>query len=67
MNQMNFTQHDAWGQRENQDPPQHNEPELETVEVHLKFKWNPKVHEHPQDWKWEDILDAEGVEVTWKN
>ena len=62
---MSWIHLDAWGQRENETPPELEETETETqtVEVNLTFEYEPDRQAPPDEWIWEHLLDVDSVKA----
>jgi len=54
---MSYTWLDAWGQRENETPPEEPE-EKKYIHITLSFEWS-SYDDHPSEWDWSKLLKTD--------
>ena len=52
---------DAWGQRENEQPPMEDE-KTKTITIELTFEYS-SFDTHPNEWDWKTLLKVDWVDV----
>jgi hypothetical protein len=52
---------DAWGQRENEQPPMEDE-KTKTITIELTFEYS-SFDTHPSEWDWKTLLKVDWVDV----
>jgi hypothetical protein len=58
---MSWIALDAWGQRENEQPPMEDE-KTKTITIELTFEYS-SFDTHPSEWDWKTLLKTDWVDV----